>query len=42
VGHSFSGVSSADEHACPLNGDLKLERIAFLTGRGANLDGSGS
>jgi hypothetical protein len=27
-------VSSAVEHACPLNGGLKLERIEFLTGQG--------
>jgi hypothetical protein len=30
---SFYGVSSA-EHAGPLNGGLKLERIEFLTGQG--------
>ena len=26
---TISSVSSAGEHACPLNGDLKLERIDF-------------
>ena len=29
----LKSVSSAGEHACPLNGDLKLERIEFLLNR---------
>ena len=39
VGDFILGCKFAAEQACPLNGGLKLERIAFLTGRGTKLNG---